>query len=76
MSCVVVVCVVKPIGSNSNVRISPILRANSLAANRKERNNETQTSQAGRAPETGRVLLRDTVALLDIDCFGDGGGDG
>ena len=62
--------------SNSNIRIRPILRTNSLSANRKERNDQSQTSQTSRAPETSRVLLCDTVTLLDVDCFGDGGGDG
>ena len=63
--------------SNSNWFSShSILRANAFSANGDERSDETDTSKSGGTPETSRILLREAVALLDVDLFSNGRGDG
>lgn len=62
--------------SNSNVRVRPVIRPDTLTADREQRDDEPESRQPSRAPEARRVLLRNAVALPDVDFLGDGGGDG
>jgi hypothetical protein len=55
---------------------NPVLWTNSPSSDGNEPNNETKTGKPGRAPKSGRVLLRDAVPFFDVDCLCGGSRDG
>lgn len=48
---------------------------NALSAHSKECNDEAYASYTGRTPKASGVLLCQAVALFDINCLGNSGGD-